>query len=431
MKILVIGGGGREHALVWKLAQSPRVTEILCAPGNAGTAAKARNVDVQAGDLEGLLALATTERCEFTIVGPEQPLCAGIVDRFRAAGLRIFGPTKAAAQIEGSKAFAKQVLVRAKAPTAAHRTFAKFEDAKAYLSGEAAFPLVVKATGLAAGKGVVICKSREEATETARRFMVDREFGDASSTVVIEEFLSGEEVSLLCLTDGASLAPLPAAQDHKRALDGDEGPNTGGMGAYSPTPFLTEAMLRRVEEEILIPVVHEMKVMGAPFRGCLFAGLMLTRSGPRVLEFNARFGDPETQVVVPRLKGDLFELLTAVERGEIDALPPAALEIDPRPCVSVVLAAGMGIAAVPLQFFPVDWASTVGMLSATDPDVGNTHTFALVGGTQETHEVMTEKAIKINEKLCAKGKTMDSVSREEFDDIAASVGLHRHELRQG
>ncbi len=340
MKILVIGGGGREHALVWKLAQSPRVTEILCAPGNAGTAAKARNVDVQTGDLEGLLALAESERCEFTIVGPEQPLCAGIVDRFRAAGLRIFGPTKAAAQIEGSKAFAKQVFTRAKVPTAAYRTFTKFDDAKAYLSGEAAFPLVVKATGLAAGKGVVICHSREEATETARRFMVDREFGEASSTVVVEEFLTGEEVSLLCLTDGASLAPLPAAQDHKRALDGDEGPNTGGMGAYAPTPFLTEAMLRRVEEEILIPVVHEMKVLGAPFRGCLFAGLMLTRSGPRVLEFNARFGDPETQVIIPRLKGDLFDLLTAVERGEIDALPPAALEIDPRPCVSVVLAAG-------------------------------------------------------------------------------------------
>jgi phosphoribosylamine--glycine ligase len=340
MKILVIGGGGREHALVWKLAQSPRVTSLLCAPGNAGTSRHARNVDVQAGDVEGLLALATAEKVDFTVVGPEQPLCAGIVDRFRAAGLRIFGPLKAAAQIEGSKAFAKQVMTRAKAPTAAYRSFGSFDDAKAYLAGEAAFPIVVKATGLAAGKGVVICKTREEATETARRFLVEREFGDASAVIVIEEFLAGEEVSLLCLTDGQSLAPLPAAQDHKRVFDGDEGPNTGGMGAYSPTPFLNEATLRRIEEEILVPVVHEMKVLGAPFRGCLFAGLMLTRSGPRVLEFNARFGDPETQVVLPRLKGDLLELLIAVERGEVDALPPAALEIDPRPCVSVVLAAG-------------------------------------------------------------------------------------------
>lgn len=339
MKILTVGGGGREHALGWKLARSAHKPELLFAPGNPGTATLGRNVDVQAADLDGLVATAKTEAVDLVVVGPEQPLCAGLVDRLRAEGVRAFGPTKAAAQIEGSKAFAKQVMTRAKTPTAAYRTFTKHEEARAYLSGDVEYPLVVKASGLAAGKGVVVCATKEEALETVRRFVVDREFGEASTTVVIEERLVGEEVSLLCLTDGSSIVALPSAQDHKRALDDDQGPNTGGMGAYSPTPFLTDAILRQTESEVLVPVVHEMKRMGAPFRGCLFAGLMLTRSGPKVLEFNARFGDPETQVVLPRLKGDLVELLVATERGDLDALPPAELEIDPRPCVTVVLAA--------------------------------------------------------------------------------------------
>ncbi len=340
MKVLVIGSGGREHALAWKLAQSPKVTEVITAPGNPGTAEVGRNANVPATDIPGLVAFAREEKIELTVVGPEQPLCAGIVDEFQKNGLKIFGPTRQAAQLEGSKAFSKTFMVKAGIPTAGFHVLSNYDGALAYLDGDVSYPLVVKASGLAAGKGVVICKDREEAQATLQSFMQDRMFGDASMTVVIEDFLVGEEVSQFCITDGTTLLPLPAAQDHKRALDGDQGPNTGGMGAYSPTPFYSEALARRVEREVLVPTVHHMRSQGTPFTGLLYAGLILTRSGPRVLEFNARFGDPETQAVIPRLRGDLFEVLDAAVSGTLDELPESALVVDPRAAVTVVLAAG-------------------------------------------------------------------------------------------
>ncbi len=340
MKVLVIGGGGREHALAWKLSQSPRVTEVVCAPGNPGTAKVARNVPVGAADMDGLVKCAVAEKVDLVVVGPEAPLCVGIADRLRELGIAVFGPSADAARLEGSKAFAKQVMARASIPTAASKTFVKVEDAESWVRGDAAYPMVVKASGLAAGKGVVICKDQAEALETLRSFMADRSLGDAGATVVIEDFLAGEEVSVFCVTDGKTLFTLPTSQDHKRAGEGDTGPNTGGMGAYSPTPFATDATMARIEREVLVPTLHEMSALGSPFSGLLFAGMMLTRSGPRTLEFNCRFGDPETQVVVPRMKGDLAELLFAAAKGELDTVSPSALEIDSRSAVTVVLASG-------------------------------------------------------------------------------------------
>ncbi len=340
MRVLVVGSGGREHALAWKLAQSPKVTEVITAPGNPGTAAVGRNVAVQATDLTGLADLAESENVGLTVVGPEIPLCAGIVDVFHKRDLCVFGPTRAAAQLEGSKAFAKSLMVRAGVPTAGYRVVTNADAALQYLEGDVSYPVVVKASGLAGGKGVVICHGRDEAATTLRTFLEDRLHGEASTTVVLEDFLSGEEVSQFCITDGKTLLPLPAAQDHKRALDGDEGPNTGGMGAYSPVPVYTEALQKRIEQEVLVPTVHQMRVDGTPFCGLLYAGLMLTRSGPRVLEYNARFGDPETQVVLPRLGGDLFEILHAAATGRLAEIRPESLSVDPRAAVTVVLAAG-------------------------------------------------------------------------------------------
>lgn len=337
MKILVIGNGGREHALVWKLKQSPSVTQVFCAPGNAGTGLDATNVDIKATDIPRLLKFAQAEKIDLTVVGPEVPLVAGIVDEFLKANLVIFGPTKKAAELEGSKTFAKELMKRANVPTAEFRVFTNSAEAISYIDEkEHTERFVVKADGLAAGKGVVVCATKEEARDAIRRMLLKKEFGEASERVVIEECLEGEEVSLLALVDGKTIIPLEAAQDHKAAHDGDTGPNTGGMGAYSPTPIISPELIDLVVEKVLIPTVHQLKKEGRPFRGCLYAGLMLTNQGPKVLEFNVRMGDPETQAVLMRLKSDLAQLLLATAEGNLDSIE--SVEWDPRPSVCVVMA---------------------------------------------------------------------------------------------
>jgi len=336
MKILVVGQGGREHALAWKLSQSPRVEELLCAPGNAGTELDARNVDVAAADVERLVKLAQAEQVDLTVVGPEAPLVGGIVDAFEAADLKVFGPNKDAAELEGSKVFAKELMRQANVPTAEFRVFSAAEDALAFIDDRDEQPLVVKADGLASGKGVVVCMTKNAAKEAVRQMLIERRFGEAGNRIVIEDRLVGEEASILAVVDGRTIVPLEPSQDHKPAFDGDEGPNTGGMGAYSPAPVITAERMDVIVENILIPTVHAMKRAGRPFRGVLYAGLMMTPQGPRVLEFNVRFGDPEAQPVLMRLKTDLAELLLAAVEGRLSDLPE--LEWDPRPAVCVVMA---------------------------------------------------------------------------------------------
>ncbi len=316
MKLLVIGSGGREHALIWKLKQSKHVKKIYCAPGNAGIAQDATCEDIPALDLKRLLNFATKKKIDLTVVGPEAPLVEGIIDLFEANGLPIFGPSKRAAELEGSKAFAKRILERYKVPTADFRIFSSYEDAKKYVA-KAEVPLVVKADGLAAGKGVIVCQDRESALEALHRIMADKVFGDAGHKVVIEEYMKGEEVSLLGISDGENLVYLAPAQDHKAILDGDQGPNTGGMGAYAPVPQVDEEMLAHIKKTIMEPTIKGMALEDRPYRGVLYAGLMLTRTGPRVLEFNCRFGDPETQVILPLAECDLVEVMMAAMDGHL------------------------------------------------------------------------------------------------------------------
>ena len=337
MKVLVIGNGGREHALAWKCAQSARVTEVLVAPGNAGTATepKVRNVLVDAQDLEGLARLAEAEHVELTIVGPEGPLVAGIVDLFKSRGLACFGPSKAAAQLEGSKAFTKEFLERHKIPTAAYRTFTRATFDPAWVSAMKP-PIVVKASGLAAGKGVVIAPSVQDALDAARA-MFDGRFGAAGEQVVVEEFLEGEEASFIVVADGKHALPMATSQDHKRLSDGDKGPNTGGMGAYSPAPVVTPAVHARVMREIIEPTLAGLAADGMPFTGFLYAGLMIDAAGaPRVIEYNVRFGDPETQPVLMRLKSDLPALCEAALAGKLDR---EEAEWDSRAALGVVITA--------------------------------------------------------------------------------------------
>lgn len=336
MKVLVVGNGGREHALAWKLRQSPQVSRVLVAPGNAGTALDAENVDIQSTDIPRLLKFAQAEKIDLTVVGPEAPLVAGIVDTFEAAGLKVFGPSKLAAELEGSKAFAKDLMRQANVPTADYRIFRNHAEAIEYVEERSERPLVIKADGLAAGKGVMVCRSRSEALDAIRRTMVAKEFGAAGERIVVEERLEGEEASILAIVDGGTIIPLESAQDHKRAWDNDEGPNTGGMGAYSPAPIVSPELMDDVISKILVPTVHTMKKIGRPFRGVLYAGIMLTSQGPKVLEFNVRLGDPETQPVLMRLKTDLASVLMAAASGNLSKIPP--LEWDPRPAVCVVMA---------------------------------------------------------------------------------------------
>ena len=337
MKILVIGSGGREHALAWKLAQSPRVTAVIVAPGNAGTAteSKCRNASVNLTDLDGLLRLARDESVALTVVGPEGPLVAGVVDRFRAAGLRIFGPTAAAAQLEGSKAFAKDFLARHGIPTAFYAVHTEVGAALAYVREKGA-PIVIKADGLAAGKGVIVAMTLAEAEAAVRDMLSGNAFGDAGARVVIEEFLDGEEASFISMVDGRTALPMATSQDHKRVGDGDAGPNTGGMGAYSPTPVVTAEIHARIMREVVEPTVAGMAADGVPFTGFLYAGLMIDASGaPKVIEFNARFGDPETQPILMRLASDFVDLLEAGIEGRLDAVEA---RWDRRAAVGVVMA---------------------------------------------------------------------------------------------
>lgn len=336
VKILVIGSGGREHALVWKLKQSPRVTEVFCAPGNGGIAGMARCVDIKADDVPGLLKFAQENRVGLTVVGPEVPLVRGVVDAFEKKGLKIFGPSQAAAALEGSKVFAKDFMVRHRVPTAQYLSCDTFEAAVAGLD-RFTFPVVVKADGLAAGKGVIICPDRDGAVAALSEIMAKKVFKDAGARVVIEEFLVGEEASILAVADGKDFVILESSQDHKRIFDDDKGPNTGGMGAYSPAPVVTPALMQKIAADVIKPVIDGMKKEGAPFKGILYAGIMVTKDGPKVLEFNTRFGDPETQAVLPRLKSDLVDVMLASVEGRLAGMK---LAWDPRACVCVVIAAG-------------------------------------------------------------------------------------------
>jgi phosphoribosylamine--glycine ligase len=339
MKVLIIGGGGREHALAWKAAQSPKVTKIFVAPGNAGTARepKCENIAIPAEDVDGLLKFAQANKIELTLVGPEAPLVLGVVDRFKAASLRCFGPTKAAAQLEGSKAFTKDFLARHKIPTAAYGNFTDVGPAEALIEKMGA-PIVVKADGLAAGKGVIIAETTGEAIAAVHDMLAGNAFGEAGHRVVVEEFLEGEEASFIVMVDGEHILPLATSQDHKRVGDGDTGPNTGGMGAYSPAPVVTPALHARVLREVIEPTVRGMKAEGHPYTGFLYAGLMIGRDGvPKVLEYNCRFGDPETQPVMLRLQSDLVELVEAALDGRLDK---TEAKWDSRPALGVVMAAG-------------------------------------------------------------------------------------------
>ncbi|MBI5178477.1 MAG: phosphoribosylamine--glycine ligase [Nitrospinae bacterium] len=355
MKVLLVGGGGREHAIAWKLAQSPRITKLYCAPGNAGIADVAEIVPITADDIHALLAFAQKENIGFTVVGPEAPLVKGIVDLFTQNGLRIFGPTAAAARLEGSKVFMKEMLVKANIPTAHYRTFSDAQSAMDYL-GTAQFPLVIKADGLAAGKGVLVTADPKEAGEFIAGTMSEKMFGASGDKIIIEQFLDGEEASYIVVADGANFVPMATAQDHKRAFDGDKGPNTGGMGAYSPAPVVTPEVDEKVRTRIIAPLLETMQREGCPFRGFLYAGLMIEKGEPYVLEFNVRLGDPEAQPLLFRYESDLLDLLEASANGNVEKIAPRWSE---GASVCVVIASG-GYPGDFKKGFPIEGLSSCG-----------------------------------------------------------------------
>lgn len=336
MRILVIGSGGREHALCWKIAKSTRCSNLYCAPGNGGIGKVAEVVNIAADDIEGLLKFAKEKNIDLTVIGPEVPLVKGIVDIFEKERLKIFGPAKDLAMLEGSKVFAKEAMKRFGVPTADFKVFTDFKKASEYVKMRNC-PLVIKADGLCAGKGVVVCKTTDEAQNALKNMMADKAFGSAADKVIVEDCLVGEEASIIVVSDGKNIVPLASSQDHKRIYDGDRGPNTGGMGAYSPAPVVTEELFKKILDLAVLPVITGFAREGKPYRGVLYAGIMLTEKGPYVLEFNARFGDPETQAILPRLKSDIVEMM---ERALDVGLGNYKLEWDPRPCVSVVMASG-------------------------------------------------------------------------------------------
>ena len=336
MKVLIVGSGGREHAIAWKLAKSKNISKLYIAPGNPGTAAYGNNIAIDVNDIDKLIEFAKLHDIGLAVIGPEDPLAAGAVDAFEAAGIKAFGPTGSAAQLEADKAFAKQIMRANSIPTAESRTFDDYEDAKAYIASRDE-PVVVKAAGLAMGKGVFVCDEPSDGILAAEKIMCDNAFGDAGKTIIVEDKLLGEEASILALVDGRSIYVLETSQDHKPIGDGDTGLNTGGMGAYSPAPVITEALMQQIVKEVLVPTVDGMNRNGTPFRGILYAGIMVTQGGPRVLEFNVRFGDPETQPILMRLKSDLLEIMLAVCDGRLDE---AMLQWDPRPAVCVVMSSG-------------------------------------------------------------------------------------------
>ncbi len=405
MKILIVGSGGREHALAWKAAQSPLATEVLVAPGNAGTLCepRVRNVAVAASDIDGLVALARNEDVGLTIVGPEQPLVAGIVDRFEAAGLTCFGPSAAAAQLEGSKAFTKDFLARHNIPTAAYKTFSDIRPALEYLQSRSA-PIVIKADGLAAGKGVIVAASRSDAEVAVRDMLEENAFGDAGARVVVEDFLTGEEASFIAIVDGTDILPLASSQDHKTRDDGDKGPNTGGMGAYSPAPVITAEVHERIMQEIMLPTARGMASEQATYRGFLYAGLMIDDTGqPRVIEFNCRFGDPETQPVLARMRSDLVDLCLRACDG---SLAGAEAEWDPRASLGIVSATAG---------YPGDYekgATIRGLDAGFGPDVKVFH----AGTRQENGRVVTSGG----RVLCtvALGDTVTDAQRSAYEAVA-------------
>ena len=336
MKILIVGGGGREHALAWKLAQSPSVEKLWCAPGNAGIAAAAECVPVKAEDIDGLVNLAKEKQVDMVVVGPEAPLTMGLADRMAEAGITVCGASAKAARIEGSKAFSKYLMKKYNIPTADYQVFEQYEPAREYIMNNDR-PLVVKADGLAAGKGVLLCQNAKEALAALQSVMVDKDFGAAGDKVVIEEFLTGEEASFLVFTDGVTIRPMPTSQDHKAVFDNDQGPNTGGMGAYSPAPVVTPELEQYIMEKIMRPTIEAMAAEGCPYQGVLYAGLMIGKNGPMVLEYNARFGDPECQPLLMRLKSDLAEILKAIPENRLDQVD---IEWDDRSSLCLVLASG-------------------------------------------------------------------------------------------
>ena len=418
MKVLVIGSGGREHALAWKLAQSPRASEVLVAPGNAGTAREpgCRNVGVAATDIEGLLALAEKEGVSVTVVGPEAPLVAGVVDAFRARGHRIFGPTAAAARLEGSKAFAKDFLARHGIPTAHYAVHVDVDAALAYVRDKGA-PIVVKADGLAAGKGVIVAMTLEEAEGAVRDMLAGNAFGEAGARVVIEEFLEGEEASFISMVDGRFALPMATSQDHKRVGDGDTGPNTGGMGAYSPAPVVTPEVERRIIEEVVAPTVRGMAADGTPFTGFLYAGLMIDKAGaPKVIEFNVRFGDPETQPVLMRLRSDLLDHVEDAINGRLER---SRALWDPRPSLGVVMAA-QGYPGKPRTGDPIN--------SLDVPDVEDTKVFH-AGTRLDGDQVVTAGGRVLC--VCALGDTVAEAQRRAYAEVAGiswEGEFHRHDI---
>ena len=418
MKVLVIGSGGREHALAWKLAQSPRVTEVLVAPGNAGTANEpgCRNVPVAATDLDGLLALAQNENVAVTVVGPEGPLVAGVVDRFRAAGQRIFGPTAAAAQLEGSKAFAKDFLARHDIPTAHYAVHTHVDEALDYIREKGA-PIVIKADGLAAGKGVIVAMTLAEAEAAITDMLGEYAFGAAGARVVIEEYLEGEEASFISLVDGRTALPMATSQDHKRVGDGDTGPNTGGMGAYSPAPVVTPEVHARILREVVEPTVRGMQADGIPFTGFLYAGLMIGRDGaPKVIEFNVRFGDPETQPVMLRLRSDLLDLVEAAIDGRLDGVEA---QWDPRPSLGVVMAA---------EGYPASPRTGDAINSFDAPDIDDTKVFHAGTKLEGEHVVTAGGRVRC---VCALGDNVADAQRKAYAEVAGISWhgeFHRHDI---
>jgi phosphoribosylamine--glycine ligase len=419
VRILVIGKGGREHALVWRLAQSPRVTRVYCAPGNAGTAEDGENVDLEPTAFDRLARFARKEDIAFTVVGPEEPLCLGIVDHFEKAGLRIFGPSRAAAELEGSKVFAKELMRQADIPTADFRVFDHPDPARRYIETRD-YPLVVKADGLAAGKGAIVCSTNAEALAAVEHIMVREAFGLAGRRVVIEKRLEGQELSVIALVSGRTIVPLAPTQDHKAAHDGDQGPNTGGMGAYCPAPLGSWELMRDVESTILVPTVHALRRAKRTFRGVLYAGIMLTNQGPRVLEFNVRLGDPETQPLMMRLKTDLVDLLEAALDERLDQFPDERLEWDPRPAVCVVMAS---------EGYPGSYAKGRAITgldeAARVPDVKVFH----AGTKREEGKVLTDGGRVLG--VTALGDTIPSAKRrahEAIERITFTGAFYRRDI---
>lgn len=400
MNILVIGGGGREHALVWKLSQSPRAEEIFVAPGNGGTASIAHNLNIRATDIPALAKAAKDNRIDLAVVGPEAPLAEGIVDYFQSQGIAVFGPTKAAAQIESSKVFARELMQKYAIPSAQGAVFSSFSETRRYIETQTP-PLVVKADGLAAGKGVTVAQSREEALNALSEIMGKRVFGSAGDRVIVEECLSGKETSLIAFTDGMTVVPMVPARDYKRIYDSDKGPNTGGMGSYSPPEFFSPQLASKSEKTVLHPAVAGMRQEGFPYKGALYAGLMLTPQGIKVLEFNARFGDPETQVILPRLKTDLLDILLAVVEGNLHKMK---VEWSEEACVGVVLASS-GYPGSYKTGFPVSG------LNRVDNDIVLFH----AGTKLEKGQVLTDGGRVLT--VVAKGKSLAEARAKVYDNL--------------